>query len=1044
MYYKCVVLPSKNIAWVPTNCNRGLIYESNLKICVVPGTDFHDFFHGRCVYKTNFLSDANWECNLGEETEPMKTDDKNVYGINNLEYLNKEILSYRPKYDENGEKIAIDDDDNVDDNGDSDSADGEEKIVVVSSEDIDEIDQNNIEIIDDYNLTNESEVNASDEVDYSGDGSDDNKNDNIVEKKETYIAIPVNSDPNKSVASHLQRLSQLIQSLKDSQSNKSQSYDLGPNELNNFLTHHNIKVEYSNQLKNQKKKEGIPMDGRIRPDHLAEILDLQQKLQSLNEIQNVGYSTTTERSIEFGRYPAKSTIQIKSPVKNVRVTDPGYSSSQIVVNRPEGSVLFSLPNNALPTNQQQYQLPSSYNVNPSPPPPPSQQQEPYVSQDTLKTVLELSKQLISSSNHQQAIQNYIPEQNYLQPIFRPIYYNIPIHDLPVPIINNYEKKEPKHDDSKDSNAEPNYVKITSVSGFIDTTPKYQTDDGDKPDEHSTIIHNHIPITIENPFQQSNKKSSKVSSRPTVAPVTITTASGVDHQFDDYKPYADMYNSRPYPEFHDGSYATYLTEQHLPHANPTYSNSVPYPQWNQQNAGAYYVQQSQPYQQQQQQFYQDHQYPANGFPQTFYTQQTHLNDNNVNGFVQFNTPQYPTLRPAAIPSQTVTSDPMYAYQNPVHQSPVTPKAEQPINTHYQAYEENDNDADGQVVNNADELPVMMEDDDDDNNNDEYEGNGNNEDYEINEEDNIAADMNESNVMNLLADLENKKNPAIQNKQLPERAPINPLLIDANDDAKRKVVQVGDNFMSVDEYEKLVQPLIDRDAFNGNFDVIPCVTGARQPLAKDCTKYMVCNGDTSKVLTYICPPYTAFNQQTRFCDAKTFGMCKKGGLSADEKSTSALDVINENKKLQMQADKELALAQKQRDHALKTQQLTALIKQQTQNILNSRPSNVQRPVRNRRKKIKTATSAPRPNYRTRPTTKRKKNKPLIRRIPCKEPSKVADSLSMYNYFTCYKGTDGTLKARKMSCPNGLIFCERIRLCTSSARCVVWNECSALRGC
>lgn len=970
------------------------------------------------MWTNTFISDANWECSLGDDNEPIKADDNNVYGINNLEYLNKEIQSYRPKYDENGEKIQPDDD-----NYDSDTSDGEEKIVVVSSEDIEDIDENNIEIIDDYNVTNETDdVNTSDEVDYSGDGSDDNRNDNIVEKKETYIAIPVNSDPNKSVASHLQRLSQLIQSLKDSQSNKSQSYDLGPNELNNFLTHHNIKVEYNSQLKNQKKKQDIPMDGRIHPDHLAEILELQQKLQSLNGIQNGDYSTTTERSVEYGKYPAKSTIQIKSPVpvKNIRISDPGYSSSQIVVNRPEGSVLFSLPNNVQPPIQQQYQLQSQYNPTPSPP---QQPQEPYVSQDTLKTVLELSKQLISSSNHQQAIQNYIPEQNYLQPIFRPIYYNIPIHDLPVPIINNYEKKEPKHDDNRDhqENAEPNYVKITSVSGFIDTTPKYQSENDDgKPDEHSTIIHNHIPITIENPFQQSNTKSSKVS-RPTVAPVTINTATGVNPQFDDYKPYADMYNSRPYqpyPEFNEGSYAAYLTEQHLPHTNPTYSNGLQYPQLNQPNSGSYYVQQSQPYQQQ---FYQDHQYAANGFPQSFYTQQTHLNDNNVNGFVNFNSPQYPTLRPASSSSQT-TKDPTYTYPNQIHSA--TPKVE-PINT-YQAFEENDNDSDQQETSNA-ELPIMMDGDDD---NDEYDGNGN-DDYETNEEDNIAADMNESNVMSLLADLQNKKIPSIQNKQLPERAPINPLLIGANDDSKRKVVQFGDNFMSISEYEKLVQPLIDRDAFSGNVDVIPCVTGARQPLTRDCTKYMVCNGDTSKVLTYTCPPYTAFNQQSRFCDAKTFGICKNGAI-ADKESPSALDRINENKKLQIQADKELELAQKARDQALKTQQLTALIKQQTQNILNSRPSSVQRPMRYRRKKIKATTSAPRPNYRTRPTKKRKKNKPIIRRIPCKEPSKVADSLSVYNYFTCYKGKDGALKARKMSCPNGLIFCERIRLCTVSARC------------
>ncbi|XP_037051467.1 uncharacterized protein LOC119085244 [Bradysia coprophila] len=992
MYYKCVVLPtSKNIAWVPTNCKRGLVYDGNLKMCVMP--------------------DTNWECNLGDEDRPLKADDNNVYGINNLDYLNKEIQSYRPKYDENGEKILSDID-----NYDSDTSDGEEKIVVVSSEDIDE---SNIEIIDDYNLSNETETNESDEVDYSGDGSDDN----IVEKKETYIAIPVSSDPNKSVASHLQRLSQLIQSLRDSQTNKSQSYDLGPNELNNFLAHHNIKVEYNSQLEAQKKKQAvplnekkqpIPMDGRIHPDHLNEILQLQQKLQTLNAIQNGDYSTTTERPIEYGKYPVKSTIQIKSPnpVKNVRITDPGYSTSQIVVNRPEGSVLFSLPSNGQPPTQSQYQLQPSYNPNPSPPV--QQQSEPYVSQDTLKTVLELSKQLISSSNHQQAIQNYIPEQNYLQPIFRPIYYNIPIHDLPVPIINNYEKKEPKHEDTKD--AEPNYVKITSVSGFIDTTPKYQTEnDGDKPsDEHSTIIHNHIPITIENPFQQSNKKSSKVSG-PTVAPVTITTSSGISSQYDDYKPqtFADVYSSRPYrpyPEFNEGSYATYLTEPHLPNTNPTYSNAAQYPQLNQQNSGAYYLQQGQAYQQHP--FYQDQQYPANSFPQSFYAQQTHLNDNNVNQFVNFNAPQYPTLRPASLPS---------TYQNQVQS--VTQKTE-PINT-YQAFDENENDSDQQEPND-DELPTMMGSDDD---NVEYDGNGN-EEYETNEEDNIAADINKSNVMSLLADLQNKKIPTIQNKQLPERAPINPLLTGANDDSKRKVVHFGDNFMTIEEYEKLVQPLIDRNAFSGgDVDVIPCVTGARQPLAKDCTKYMVCNGATSKVLTYTCPPYTAFNQQTRFCDAKTFKVCKKDELSAD--SPSALDTITENKRLQLQLDKELEMAQKERDQALKTQQLTALIKQQTQNILNSRPTSVKRPMRNRRRKIKTTTAAPQPYYRTRPTKKRK-NKPIIRRIPCKEPSKVADSLSIYNYFTCYKGKDGVLAARKMTCPSGLIFCERIRLCTSAARC------------
>lgn len=985
-----------------------------------------------CAVFTCF-SDSNWECNAGEEVEPSKTDDSNVYGIDNLEYLNKEIQSYRPKYDENQHRIS-------DTSDTSDSV--EEQIVVVSSEDVDSVDENNIEIIDDYNLPNETAANGeSDEVDYSGDGSDDNANskdnDNVPEKKETYIAIPVNSDPNKSVASHLQRLSQLIQSLKDSQTNKSQSYDLGPNDLNSFLSHHNIKAEYDHHLKNQKKKHDIPMDGRIHPDHLAEILELQHKLQSLESIQNGEYlPATTEPMIDIGKYPVKSTIQIKSPtpVKNVRITDPnGYTSSQIVVNRPEGSVLFTLPNNAPQSPAHpQYQYQSPYSPTPIPPP---AQQEPYVSQETLKTVLELSKQLISSSNHQQAIQNYIPEQNYLQPIFRPIYYNIPIHELPVPIINNYEKKESKHDDNKGLNDEPNYVKITSVSGYIDpTTPKStaDTDDDKTSDEHSTIIHNHIPITIENPFQQTAKKPQKIGG-PTVAPISISTASGLNQQFDEYQPqsYGGVYNNRPYrpyPEFNEGSYASYLTEQQLPNTNPTYSNPGQYLQPNgPPNSAAYFAQ---PYQQQQQQQF----YPGNGFPQSFYTQQTHLNDNNVNHYVNFNVPQYPTLRPASLSSLTASNS---MYQNQNNDQSVTPKAGT-INT-YQSFDENENKNSEQQQQNEptdDELPTMLMDNSDDDDNSVEQDDNTNDYYETNEEDNIAADINTSNVMNLLANLQNQKIPSIQNKQLPaERAPINPFLINANDDTKRKVVHFGDNFLSIDEYEKLVQPLINRDALvSNNVDVIPCVTGARQPLAKDCTKYMVCNGATTKVLTYTCPPFTAFNQQSRFCDAKTFGICKKDELSTA--SPSALDVINENKRLQQQADKELQLAQQERDQALKTQQLAALIKQQTQNILNPRPSTVKRPLRNRRKKVTVKATTSVPYYRTRPQTKKRKNKPIIRRIPCKEPSKVADTLSIYNYFTCYKGADGALKARKMSCPNGLVFCERIRLCTSSARCGSWS--------
>ncbi|XP_062548887.1 uncharacterized protein LOC134213651 isoform X2 [Armigeres subalbatus] len=61
-YFRCVLLPSKTHVWVPTQCKKGLIYEPQLKTCVLPGD--------------------NWECDLSAEDGDESGE--NVYGINNL------------------------------------------------------------------------------------------------------------------------------------------------------------------------------------------------------------------------------------------------------------------------------------------------------------------------------------------------------------------------------------------------------------------------------------------------------------------------------------------------------------------------------------------------------------------------------------------------------------------------------------------------------------------------------------------------------------------------------------------------------------------------------------------------------------------------------------------------------------------------------------------------------------------------------------------------------------------------------------------------
>ncbi|XP_055549085.1 uncharacterized protein LOC129732312 isoform X2 [Wyeomyia smithii] len=61
-YFRCVLLPSATPVWVPRQCEKGLIYDPQIKNCVVPGED--------------------WECNLSAEVGDESGE--NVYGINNL------------------------------------------------------------------------------------------------------------------------------------------------------------------------------------------------------------------------------------------------------------------------------------------------------------------------------------------------------------------------------------------------------------------------------------------------------------------------------------------------------------------------------------------------------------------------------------------------------------------------------------------------------------------------------------------------------------------------------------------------------------------------------------------------------------------------------------------------------------------------------------------------------------------------------------------------------------------------------------------------
>lgn len=40
MYYRCTVLPSDKLIWIPRQCPNGLVFEPKYKNCVIPGEKF--------------------------------------------------------------------------------------------------------------------------------------------------------------------------------------------------------------------------------------------------------------------------------------------------------------------------------------------------------------------------------------------------------------------------------------------------------------------------------------------------------------------------------------------------------------------------------------------------------------------------------------------------------------------------------------------------------------------------------------------------------------------------------------------------------------------------------------------------------------------------------------------------------------------------------------------------------------------------------------------------------------------------------------------
>lgn len=338
-------------------CQEGLIYDKNLRSCAIPGD--------------------HWECNIENDEDnenEFEQDETNVYGIDNLDVLQDE-----PETPSDEDFIEV-----IGENLDQSISRNDNDVEINEESKWDE--EGLLETIDGPEARID---NLSDDEPFesSGDGV-------VLDQHHSDGVVTPPSPTVRMITTQIQRLTQLVKHVQDKSNGVIDDDDVTPEDLNSFLATQKVQsdsLEYQKTGFHSSDKTPMPSNGRINPEILSDILDQQKQLHHL---------TTTSMDATTQRYPQRRpAIYVnKEPITEIKMKSAqnldGSGSHQIVVNRPEGSVLFNVP------------------------PPSDQSHQPYLSQDILKTILEISKQMVTH-NHQK--QN--PQVSYAP---QPFYYAVPV------------------------------------------------------------------------------------------------------------------------------------------------------------------------------------------------------------------------------------------------------------------------------------------------------------------------------------------------------------------------------------------------------------------------------------------------------------------------------------------------------------------------------------------------------------------------------------------------------------------------------------------
>ncbi|XP_062548886.1 uncharacterized protein LOC134213651 isoform X1 [Armigeres subalbatus] len=293
-YFRCVLLPSKTHVWVPTQCKKGLIYEPQLKTCVLPGD--------------------NWECDLSAEDGDESGE--NVYGINNLPAAiytgptRRPITKTTPLVSADREVVALDNGYGV---GVSGGGITTEQDFATESE---------TDTPGGLQVPNLPSINGDNEGYYiilDGDGNN---------RTTYYHTPPPNGDEDTLELSGDGPIDETAPAvagiysgnrIKDHSTKPQKNSRPSNNDLSLFLADYTLQTNSEAPL-NSNTKLPLPPDGKIPPEHLSTILDQQKKLNK--------YASQVKRKGD----PSGGAGN-KSPI----------SHRPVYIRRPEGSVLFNVP-----------------------------------------------------------------------------------------------------------------------------------------------------------------------------------------------------------------------------------------------------------------------------------------------------------------------------------------------------------------------------------------------------------------------------------------------------------------------------------------------------------------------------------------------------------------------------------------------------------------------------------------------------------------------------------------------------------------------------